>query len=405
MLLVGQARFMTITTDIGSDLLAAAEGLHADTIELRRAIHAEPEIGLDLPETQTKITDALTGLGLDVTLGQTTTSVVADLDTGRDGPTVLLRGDMDALPLTEDYVSDFQSRREGAMHACGHDTHVAMLVGAARLLCDNKAELTGKVRFMFQPGEEGYHGAKFMIDEGVLDGVDRAFAIHVSTTMPNGVISSKAGSLLASEDHFRITVHGEGGHASAPHECVDPIPAAAATITGLHTMVGRDIDPMRPGLLTVARIEAGTTNNIIPPSAFMEGTIRTMDEQTRASIGAGVERVAQNTAAAHGCTCSCEVIAGYPVTINDHQQAELTGNVATALLGPDRFVAMPRGILGAEDFSYVLQQVPGAMAFLGVCPDDLEPTTAAPNHSNLMRVNESALANGVAMYTAMALVA
>ena len=138
-LLVGQARFMTITSDIGSDLLAAAEGLHDDTIELRRAIHAEPEIGLDLPETQTKITDALTGLGLDVTLGQTTTSVMADLDTGRDGPTVLLRGDMDALPLSEDYVSDFQSRREGAMHACGHDTHVAMLVGAARLLCDNKA--------------------------------------------------------------------------------------------------------------------------------------------------------------------------------------------------------------------------------------------------------------------------
>ena len=396
---------MTITSDIGSDLLAAAEGLHDDTIELRRAIHAEPEIGLDLPETQTKITDALTGLGLDVTLGETTTSVVADLDTGRAGPTVLLRGDMDALPLTEDYVSDFQSRREGAMHACGHDTHVAMLVSAARLLCDNKSELSGKIRFMFQPGEEGYHGAKFMIDEGVLDGVDRAFAIHAITTMPNGVILTRADSIMASADRFEITVHGEGGHASAPHQCVDPIPAAAATITGLHTMVGRDVDPMRSGLLTVAHIEAGTTNNIIPPSAFMEGTIRTMDEQTRANIGAGVERVAHNTAAAHGCTCSCEVIAGYPVTINDPRQAELTGTVATALLGEDRFVAMPRGILGAEDFSYVLQQVPGAMAFLGVCPDDLEPTTAAPNHSNLMRVNESALSNGVAMYTAMALVA
>ena len=402
---LGQARFMTIANNVGPDLLHAAEDLHGDTIELRRAIHAEPEIGLDLPDTQSKIVEALTGLGLDVTLGESTSSVVADLDTGRRGPTVLLRGDMDALPLTEDYVTDFQSGREGIMHACGHDTHVAMLVSAARLLSDNKSELTGKIRFMFQPGEEGYHGAKFMIDEGVLDGVDRAFAIHVSTTMPNGVILTKAGSFLASADRFEITVHGEGGHASAPHECVDPIPAAAAIITGLHTMVGRDIDPMRSGMLTVAHIEAGTTNNIIPPSAFMEGTIRTLDETTRATIHAGVERVANGTATAHGCTCSCELIAGYPVTINHQEQAELTGAVATALLGEDRFVAMQRGKLAAEDFSYVLQQVPGAMAFLGVSPEELEPHTAAPNHSNLMQVNESALSNGVAMYAAMALVA
>ncbi len=394
---------MTSTSQIGPDLLHAAEGIHDDTIELRRALHAEPEIGLDLPDTQAKVLEAITGLGLDVTLGESTSSVVADLDTGRPGPTVLLRGDMDALPLTEDYVSDFQSTRDGAMHACGHDTHVAMLASAARLLSDNKDQLTGKIRFMFQPGEEGYHGAKFMIEEGVLDGVDRAFAIHVITTMPNGFILTKGGSLMASADRFEITVHGRGGHASAPHECVDPIPAAAATVTGLHTMVGRSVDPMRSGLVTVAHIQAGTTNNIIPPDAFMEGTIRTLDEKTRATIHAGIERVANGTAVAHGCTCSCEVVPGYPVTVNHDDQAALTGEVATALLGPERFIEMPRALLGAEDFSYVLQHVPGAMAFLGVCPDDLEPGTAAPNHSNLMRVNESALSNGVAMYAAMAL--
>ena len=396
---------MANTTNIGPDLVQAAEGLHEETVELRRAIHAEPEIGLQLPDTQAKILDAISGLGLDVKLGESTTSVVAELDTGRDGPTVLLRGDMDALPLTEDYVTDFQSRREGVMHACGHDTHVAMLAGAARLLADNRDELTGRVRFMFQPGEEGYHGAKYMIDEGVLEGVDRAFAIHVSTTMANGVVYTKGGSFLGSADRFEVTVHGEGGHASAPHNCVDPIPAAAATVTGLHTMVGRNTDPTLSGLVTVAHIEAGTTNNIIPPSAFLEGTIRTLDERTRARLHEGVERVASGTAAAHGCTCSCEVIPGYPVTVNDPAQAELTGEVATALLGEDRFRVMPKGLLAAEDWSYVLQQVPGAMAMLGVCPDDLEPSTAAPNHSNLMRVNESALSDGVALYAAMALVA
>ena len=221
--------------------------------------------------------------------------------------------------------------------------------------------------------------------------------------MPSGSILTKGGSLMASADRFEITIHGSGGHASAPHACIDPIPAAAATVTGLHTMTGRSVDPMRSGLVTVAHIKAGTTNNIIPPSAFMEGTIRTLDEKTRAILHEGVARVANGTAIAHGCTCSCDVVSGYPVTVNNAEQAKVTGEVASALLGADKFVEMPRALLGAEDFSYVLNEVPGAMAFLGVCPEDERPGTAAPNHSNLMRVNESALSNGVAMYAAMAL--
>lgn len=387
----------------GPDLLDAATGLDAQTIELRREIHADPEIGLQLPRTQQRILESLTGLGLDITLGEATTSVVADLDTGKPGPTVLLRGDMDALPLQEDYETPFQSKVEGAMHACGHDSHVAMLASAARLLSENRSELTGRVRFMFQPGEEGYHGAKYMIDEGVLDGVDRAFAIHVFTNFPDGMVTTKGGSLMASADRFEITVHGEGGHASAPHHCVDPIPAAAATITGLHTMVSRSLDPAQSGLVTVAHIEAGTTNNVIPPDAFMEGTIRALDEGTRSTLHAGLQRVAESTAAAHGCSCTSEVIPGYPVTINHQDQADLTLSVAGNVLGSDLVMEMPRAVLGAEDFSYVLQHVPGAMAFLGVCPEDLDPRTAAPNHSNLMRISEAKLANGVALYAAMAM--
>ena len=388
----------------GPDLLVAAQGLHDHTIELRRENHKDPEVGLQLPNTQKRILEAISGLGLEVTKGESTTSVVADLDTGRPGPTVLLRGDMDALPLQEDNQIDFRSQNDGAMHACGHDTHVAMLISAAQLLSENKSELTGKVRFMFQPGEEGYHGAKYMIEEGVLDGVDRAFAIHVFTNMPNGLVVTRGGPLMASADRFEITVKGEGGHASAPHQCVDPIPAAAATVTGLHTMVSRSIDPTQSGLVTVAHIEAGTTNNVIPPSAYMEGTIRALDEETRGTLHSGVERVASGTAAAHGCSCDCLITPGYPVTVNHESEAKLTGDVARSVLGDSGYIDMPRPVLGAEDFSYVLQKVPGAMAFLGVCPDGVEWTDAAPNHSNLMEVNESALSNGVALYAAMAMV-
>ncbi len=400
---VRNAARMSNTVSIGPDLVEAARGLDSETIELRRSIHAEPEIGLDLPITQAKVVESLTGLGLDISLGESLTSVVADLDSGKPGPMVLLRGDMDALPLTEDLVSDFQSQHEGVMHACGHDAHVAMLASAARLLSENKSEFTGKVRFMFQPGEEGYAGARHMIEEGVLDGVDRAFAIHVVTTLPNGLVVTKGGPVLASEDSFEITVHGSGGHASAPHECIDPIPAAAAIVGGLHSIISRDIDPAQSAVLTVGHIEAGTTTNIIPASAFLEGTIRTFDEDVRSQIREAVRRVSSGTAESFGCTCSCNLIPGYPVTVNDHDQALLVGRVATALFGDDGFLVSEAPVFAAEDFSYVLKEVPGAMANLGVCPDDSTPATAEPVHSNLMRVNESALHRGVCLYAGMVL--
>lgn len=388
---------------IGPDLLDAARGLQDDTIELRRAIHAEPEIGLQLPMTQKKIVDAITGLGLDITLGESTTSVVADLDSGKPGPTVLLRGDMDALPLQEDAEIDFASTIDGAMHACGHDTHVAMLVSAARLLADNTDEFSGKVRFMFQPGEEGYHGARYMIEEGVLNGVDRAFAIHVTSSFANGMVATRRGPLLASADRFEIDVNGGGGHASAPHNCIDPIPAAAAMVGGFQTILTRDLDPNQSAVVTVAHIESGTTNNIIPASAFMEGTIRTFDEEVRSTVHDGIHRVSTSIAAAHRCSCNTNIIEGYPVTVNDSEQAELTAATTQQLLGAEGFEWFENPLFAAEDFSYVLNAVPGAMAMLGACPDDTNPVDAEPNHSNLVRFNESALYNGVGLYAAMAM--
>ena len=390
-----------MAVDLGPDLLNASKSLDADTVELRREIHKDPELGLQLPSTQKKILDSIEGLGMDITLGRDTTSVTADLDSGRPGPTILLRGDMDALPLQEDNEITFKSQHDGRMHACGHDAHVSMLVSAAKLLAENKDSFNGKIRFMFQPGEEGFHGAKYMIDEGVLEGVDKAFAIHVFTPMPDGLITTRGGSLMASADRFEITIKGEGGHASAPHHCIDPIPAAAATVTGLHTLVSRGVDPVKAGLITVAHIAAGTTNNVIPPDAFMEGTIRTLDEEVRSNLHAGLERVAQHTAQAHGCSCTSEVISGYPVTVNHQVEADIIGDLARAVVGEQNYAEMPRPLLGAEDFSYVLQHVPGAMAFLGVCPPGVDFNHAAPNHSNLMQISEERLSHGVALYAAM----
>lgn len=395
---------MAPALQVGPELRDAAAGIQPDIVELRRAIHRDPEVGLDLPRTQALVLEALTGLGLDISTGTTSTSVVADLDTGKPGPTVLLRGDMDALPLTEDLDLEFKSINEGSMHACGHDAHTAMLVGAARLLSENRGELTGRVRFMFQPGEEGFNGAQHMIDERVLDGVDRAFAIHITPNLPVWIVATRGGTILASADTFHITVHGKGGHASTPHLARDPIPAAAAIVTGLHTMVTRDLDVNQPGVLTVARISAGTTTNIIPGDAEVEGTIRALSEGSRTTLSEGVERVASGTASAHGCTCSVEVRPGYPVTVNNPEQAALVAAVVTQTLGEGQYLEIPHPIMAAEDFSYVLNLVPGALAFLGVCPSDTaNPGEAASIHSNLMQLNEDGMQAGVALYTAMAM--
>ena len=389
-------------TQSPSDLLSAAQDIASEVVELRRDVHANPELGLQLPGTQKRILEALTGLGLDITLGEGVTSVVADLDTGRDGPTVLLRGDMDALPLTEDSDLPFKSTVEGRMHACGHDSHVAMLVGAAKLLSANKGELTGRVRFMFQPGEEGFHGARYMVEEGVLDGVDRAFAIHVDTMEPVGVVRCRGGAYLASSDTLHVTVTGRGGHASAPHEARDPIPAAAAMVGAFQTMVTREVDVFEPAVVTIAHIEAGTTNNIIPETAHMEGTIRTVSETTRELSHTSVERVASGIAAAYGCSCEVDIIKGYPVTVNDPAMAALVAQAADHVFGEGRYVALAKPSMGAEDFSYVLQKVPGAMMTLGAGPANIEAHSDRYGlHSNRMVLNEDVLHSGIAMHAAM----
>jgi len=391
-----------------ADLLAAAYSDADRTIDLRRRLHRQPEIGLHLPKTQAAVVDALADLPIAVTTGRSTSSVVGVLRGARPGPTFLLRGDMDALPVHEDTGLPFASEVPRVMHACGHDTRVAVLLGAARLLAERRDLLAGQVVFMVQPGEEGFHGARYMLEEGLLDAVPEApvngaFALHISSTFASGTINVRPGPMMAAADQWRITVRGRGGHASMPYAANDPIPVAAEIVLALQTMVTRRIDVFDPAVVTVAHIEAGSTNNVIPDSAFLEGTIRTLSPETRAAVLAGVQRVATAIAGAHEMTVEFEHVEGYPVTVNDAGAAAQVLDAAAGLLGPQASALMAAPLMGAEDFSYVLQQVPGAMAFLGACPPGLEPESAPPNHSNLVVFDEEPLPAGVALYARMAL--
>ncbi|MCZ2819784.1 M20 family metallopeptidase [Modestobacter sp. VKM Ac-2977] len=398
---------MPADASLAADLLAAARADAERTVDLRRRLHRQPEVGLQLPATQAMVLAALGDLPIELTTGTSTSSVVGVLRGARPGPTYLLRGDMDALPLTETTGLPFASEVPGAMHACGHDTHVAMLAGAARLLAERRDSLAGQVVFMFQPGEEGHHGARFMLEEGLLDvvpdaPVSGAFALHISTVFPTGTINVRAGAMMASADQFRIIVHGRGGHASTPHLAADPVPVAAEIVLALQAMVTRRVDVFDPAVVTIGHLEAGTKDNIIPPSAVMDGTIRTLSPERRADVLASVQRVAEHVAAAHDLRAEFVRVEGYPVTVNDAEVAAQVTAAAAQLLGEQASAVMAAPLMGAEDFSYVLEQVPGAMAFLGACPPDLDPATAPGNHSDLVVFDEDALPAGVAMYALMA---
>ena len=393
-------------------LRADADDLLPSIVEVRRRLHRVPEIGLQIPLTQAIVADAVRGLGLEPVLGRSTTSVAATIQgTGAgDGAdrVIVLRGDMDALPLTEETGLDFASGHPGVMHACGHDTHVAMLLGGARLLLERRDRFAGRVVLMFQPGEEGYHGARLMIEDGFLDGIEgqpgaAAFAIHISTRYPAGTLNVRHGPLLAAADRLLLTVRGRGGHASAPFLAVDPITVAAELILALQLMVTRTVDALEPTVLTIARVTAGTTNNIIPDVAELEGTLRTLSMAVRAEVHDRIRRVAAGIGDAHGAEIDVRIDPGYPVTVNDRAFTDLVRDVARELAGPDATLEMDAPIMGAEDFAYVLERVPGMMAFLGARPDGLDPATAPMNHSTKVVFVEEAMALGAATYAAVAL--
>ena len=380
---------------------------------IRRDLHTWPEIGLDLPKTRDRVLTALDGLPLDITLHKTTSGIAALLTGDKPGPTVMLRGDMDALPMPEDTGLEFSSRVENAMHACGHDTHVGMLAGAARMLSERKADLPGRVLFMFQPGEEGYGGAEYMLDEGLLnvpkraDGSDSpitaAYALHITSSMPAGFLGTKGGPIMASSDRLDIIITGKGGHASEPFRTLDPVPVASEIVLALQALVTRRHDIFDPTVVTITRMIAGTAYNVIPETARLEGTIRAVSAATRAKVHEGIKRVAEGIANAHDMNAEVIIDLGYPVTVNDGPSADFALDVAESIVGPKQVAKFPNPVMGAEDFSYVLEKLPGAMLFLGGTPNGVDPRKAPPNHSNRVDFEEDAMTTGMALYTSLAL--
>ena len=397
-------------------LLDDARELADDLAELRHRLHQVPEIGLRLRRTQEIVLAALSGLDLEVTAGQEIGSVTAvlrgaggsTLDDGSSAPVVLLRADMDALPVHEELDLPYRSTLDGAMHACGHDLHTTMLVGAARLLEARRDRLAGDVVLMFQPGEEGFDGARKMIDNGVLGAAgrpaDSAFALHV---MPNlvgrGEVATRPGSIMAASDGMYVTVHGTGGHGATPHLSRDPVPATCEMVLALQTAVNRGIDAFEPVVVTVGALHAGTRRNIIPETATFEATVRTFNRSVRRQVKEMLTRVCQGVAEAHGLEVDIEYLEEYPVTVNDEASTEMAFQVANDLFGSSRTVVMERPITGTEDFSRVIERVPGAMVLLGACPEGMDPSTAPSNHSPHAEYDDRILPDGAALYAELAL--
>ncbi len=384
-------------------ILEEAQSILPELVTLRRSIHEEPELGLQTPRTAEKARTALAGLPLNYREGPSTTGFVAVLEGAKAGRTVLLRGDMDALPMQEDTGLPFSSRIDGAMHACGHDAHTAMLVGAAKMLADRREELPGTVVFMFQPGEEGHHGARFMIEDGLLDPLpDAAFALHVMPNASYGIVSGRAGPVLASADTLHVRVIGKGGHASMPHNTVDPVPIACEIVTAIQSLVTRTTPVFDPVVVTIGKISAGTTDNVISDEAELLGTIRSVSDGRRQEIKARLTDLAKGIASAHGAKAEVAIEEGFPVTVSDNRAAEFGRAVVTDLLGEENWLQMQEPIMGAEDFSYVLEKIPGAFFFLGASQEGSDWENCCPLHSPKMVIEEDAMAIGSALHVSLA---
>ena len=385
------------------DFLSEAKRIEPEMIKTRRTLHQQPELAYHEEATSKLVAERLTSLGIQAKMGVGGTGVLGTLKGSRKGSVVALRADMDGLPVQEMSDVKFRSKKDGVMHACGHDTHVAMLLGAARILSENRGNLCGTVKFIFQPAEEhgGRGGAMPMIEDGAMEDprVDYVFGLHIESTRKSGEFGVKAGAIAAAPDTFKVRIVGKGGHGSAPHETVDPIYVAAHVILALQGVSARMIDPVQPFVITVGAVHSGTKENIIPDIATLDGTIRTLDEQTRKVAKKRVEEVAKGVCRSFGATAEVEFEKyAYPVTVNDPKTTERVIRVLNRV--PGTKVRKIEAILGGEDFSRFLQKAPGTFYFLGT----RNPTKGCvyPNHSSRFKVDEDVLKFGAASLAMLA---
>src|SRR5713101_100836 len=386
------------------NLLKEAKGIEQEIIKTRREIHQRPELAYKEEATAKLVADRLESLGLQVKRKVGGTGVLGILRGAKNGRVVALRADMDALPLEEMSDVEFKSKEKGVMHACGHDTHVAMLLGAARLLANHKDELQGTIKFLFQPAEEqgGRGGAKPMIEDGVMENpkVDFVFGLHIDGDEKSGVFGFRGGAIMAAPDRFVIRVIGRGGHGSAPHQTVDPVYVAAQLIIAVQGVSSRMIDPVQPFVISVGSVHSGTKENIIPDEAVLEGTIRTLDEATRKRAKAKVAEVAKGVCKAFGAKAEVEFEKdAYPVTVNDEKVTEQAMKILRKM--PGMRVKVKDPLLGGEDFSRFLHEAPGTFYFLGT----INPSKGCvhPNHSSKFKVDEEVLKLGTASLAQLAM--
>jgi hippurate hydrolase len=388
------------------DVLTQAKAMLPELQALRRQLHQIPEFGLDLPKTLELILKQINGLG-EITTSKEISSAVLHIKGDQPGPTVLLRADMDALAVIEDTNLDYASTN-GFMHACGHDLHMAMGVGAAKILSSRKSEIKGDVIIFFQPGEEGHHGADVMIDQGdlMVSGSKpiRAYGLHVFSSYPLGMMGSKAGPLMASAGDLFVTVTGSGGHGSMPWLSKDPISVLTEIMSALQTMVTKRFNAFDPVIVNIGWLKAGdtATTNVIPESASFGATVRVFSEENATKLKKYTTELAESIAKAFGLSATVEFTRATKVLVNDASAIQAVEKVTTKLFGAGRYVNLPAPIAGGEDFASIVHEIPGAFVFMGAAPPGVDPSTAATNHSNKAVFDDSVLADGAALLVELA---
>ena len=384
------------------NLWKECEGLQDYIVGIRRALHQIPELGTDLPKTQAAVCAELDKLGIPYKKNVGDSGLIGTIQGGKPGKTILLRADIDALPIQEDTGLPFASKHEGRMHACGHDTHAAMLLGALRVLNEHKAKLAGNVKFVFQTGEETCKGAKVAVKEGVMDGVDAVFGMHIGSIfegMPLGSFAIAPGCIMASFDRFILTVKGTGCHGSTPEKGVDPITIASNIVLSLQEVIAREIAAPKAAVLTIGKIVGGFAYNVIPNEVVIEGTIRAFEEPVRQYLAKRIGEIGKGVAATFRGGCDFEMDWGAPPVVNDDAMAKLAAEAAAKALGKENVVTAFNPVMGGEDFAYYLEKAPGA--FMALCSVNPEKHADAPHHNPKFDVDEDVLYRGSAVFVSI----